>query len=174
MPSPLAVDLDGTLIRGDVTRAAALTFAQRRPFAFAQALPSLLLARAAFKRRLAEVVPAPVLTAREDVLAWLAAQRAAGRALHLVTGADQAYADAAAARFGLFDSAEGSDGRVNLVGAAKARRLMARFPAGFSYMGDSRLDLAVFAVARSIVLVGAGAGLGAAARALAPVEAEFS
>jgi phosphoserine phosphatase len=67
---------------------------------------------------------------------------------------------------GLFDSIEGSDGVVNLVGAAKAARLRARFADGFSYAGDSIKDVPVFAAARSIVLVGASARVVRAAERL--------
>jgi phosphoserine phosphatase len=163
-PWPLAVDLDGTVILGDVSVAAAMRLAQRAPWRLAALAPLLGLGRARFKAGLARLEGAPGMALRADFLAWLRAQAAQGRSLHLITGADQAYAEAIAAPLGLFDTIEGSDGAVNLVGKVKAARLQARFPEGFSYAGDSAKDLAVFARARSIVLVGARPAVAAAAR----------
>jgi phosphoserine phosphatase len=173
--APLAVDLDGTLIHGDVSVMAGRAWAVADPWAFVRAAPLLAFRRAAFKARLAHAQPAPRATMRAYFLVWLQAQRAAGRRLHLITGADQAHAEAIATPLGLFDGIEGSDGRTNLVGRAKARRLMQLFPDGFSYAGDSAKDLPVFACARSIVLVGARASVRRAAQRLgAPIEAEFA
>lgn len=171
---PLAVDLDGTLIHGDVSVSATRSWAAQRPLQALRAAPALLRKRAHFKQRLAQAAAVPSVRYRADFLAWLRAQKAAGRALHLITGADQRFADAIAGPLDLFASIEGSDGVVNLIGEAKARRLATRFPRGFSYAGDSRKDLAVFAAAKSIVLVGASLSVRVAARALGvPVEAEF-
>lgn len=171
---PLAVDLDGTLIYGDVSVATARMWLRRAPLAFARSAPALVGRRAAFKRRMAQAQSPPQMRVRTRFLDWLIAQSEAGRSLHLITGADQSFAEYIAGPLKLFDTIEGSDGAVNLVGPAKARRLSARFPAGFTYAGDSAQDLAVFAQARSIVLVGASPLVGRrAARLGVPVEAEF-
>lgn len=168
---PLAVDLDGTLIEGDVSVAAACAYPAAAVWALGLALTQ---ARAAFKRRLAQAGPAPAMRVRRPFLAWLQAEKARGRALHLITGADQAHAEAIVQPLALFDTVEGSDGRTNLVGPAKAARLAARFPGGFSYAGDSMKDLPVFARARTIVLVAPKPGVAAAAQRLgAPIERVF-
>jgi hypothetical protein len=168
---PLAVDLDGTLIAGDVSRSAALA----HPFAALAALPLLIAGRrAGFKRALAQAGAAPAMSWRAPFLAWLKEEKARGRALHLITGADQAHAEALAAPLALFDSIEGSDGETNLIGAAKAARLVQRFSEGFAYAGDSAHDIAVFARARSIILVAPKPGIANAVRALGvPIERHF-
>lgn len=167
--------MDGALIYGDVSVAAYRALAGKRPIAALRLGPLVIFNRARFKRRLAQAQTAPAVRLRADFVAWLRAQHAAGRRLHLITGADQAHADAVAGPLALFDTIEGSNGQVNLVGPAKARRLTARFPDGFSYAGDSVRDLPVFAAAQSIVLAGASAQVARAAKALGvPIEARFS
>ncbi len=165
---PLAVDLDGTLLAGDTLHEGVLALLLKRPLALLNAVPVLRQGRAAFKRHIALAAPevATGVPVRPQVLAWLHEQRDAGRALHLVTGADQAVADAVAERLDLFDSATGSNGRLNLTAEAKAHWLAARFPDGFAYAGDSIADLAVFAAAQEIALVAAPRAVAVAARAL--------
>ena len=165
---PLAVDLDGTLLAGDSLHEAVLALLLKRPLALLRAVPLLRQGRAAFKRHIALAAPevATAVPVRPQVLAWLHEQRDAGRALHLVTGADQAVADAVAERLDLFDSATGSNGTLNLTGPAKARWLAARFPGGFAYVGNSADDVVVFSAAQEIALVAAPPAVRAAAQAL--------
>jgi 4-hydroxybenzoate polyprenyltransferase len=141
---------------------------QRAP-AVPGALATLRQGRAAFKRRVCGLVPAvpETLPLNEPFLAWLRAERAAGRPLHLLTAADQSVADAIAARLRIFESATGSDGVRNLGGRAKAALLRARFPGGFAYAGDRADDLPVFAAADEAVLVNLPPGVAARARAQA-------
>ncbi|RAI43020.1 hypothetical protein CH341_16450 [Rhodoplanes roseus] len=150
---PLVVDLDGTLLLGDslVENFSVVLF--RKPI---DALGALLAIRdrAAFKRRLAghALLELADMPWREDLVALLRTERARGRAVHLVTAADQAVADGVAEALGLFDSATGSDGVRNLKGEAKLAHLRARFPDGFLYAGDSPADLPLFAAAKGAVL----------------------
>lgn len=175
-PTPLAVDLDGTLTRTDTLYEAIAAALFKRPLATLLAVPQLLRGRAPFKRRIAAITPLDVdsLPLNEELVAHLAAERDAGRALHLVTAADDAIAQALAERTGLFDSAQGSDGARNLKGAAKRDHLCERFPGGFAYAGDSAADMPVWRAAKGVVVVAAKPGVAAKAKALGqPVEAEF-
>jgi len=173
---PLAVDLDGTLLSGDVLHEQLLKLLLRRPLLLASVLLTLRQGRAAFKRRVISLMPplAAALPFRKPFLDWLRAERTAGRPLHLVTASDQHVADAVAAHLGIFDSATGSDGQTNLKGASKGAALRARFPQGFAYAGDSRADLDVWALAREVVLVNASSSTAARVRASGwTVLAEF-
>ncbi len=171
---PLAVDLDGTLIETDVLRESLW----RAPWLLALAPVILALGgRPMLKRiaaRAAPIDPAR-LPYRADFLAWLRAQREAGRTLVLATAAAEAPARAVAAHLGLFNAVHASRGRVNLKSARKADALAAAFPRGFAYAGDARADLKVWARAEAIVLVDCAPDVARAARALGkPVEAEFA
>jgi 4-hydroxybenzoate polyprenyltransferase len=173
---PLVVDLDGTLLRTDAALELIAANITRNPAALAAALATGVVSRARMKEQLArtDVLDVDSLPLREDLLAYLAEQKQAGREVHLVSAADQAIVDQVARRVGLFDSAVGSRDGVNLKGAKKAGYLRERFAQGFVYAGDSPADRPVWRASAGGVLAGNHAG---AARALRrsglPVEATF-
>jgi 4-hydroxybenzoate polyprenyltransferase len=173
---PLVVDLDGTLLRTDTAFELIAANLTRSPFAVLGALLAGLGSRAVMKRRLSALGGLDVasLPIREDLVAWLAEQKSEGRALHLVSAADQAVVDQVAARVGLFDSAVGSRDGINLKGSRKAGRLKEMFPQGFVYVGDSPADAPVWkAAAGAVVAGGSKAAARAAERSGHPVEATF-
>ena len=143
---PLCVDLDGTLIRTDLLHEALITYLCSRLTAFVSIIAWLLRGRSALKQGLARHVMPEVafLPYRADLVAFISAERARGRQVHLVTASPQAWADAIAQHIGLFDSVVGTTNE-NLKGAAKARLLIERFgPTGFDYVGDHAADRAVW------------------------------
>lgn len=173
---PLVVDLDGTLLLGDTLVECFSVVLFRDPLAAAKALLGLH-DRAAFKRRLAGHVLLELadMPWRAELVALVRAERARGRAVHLVTAADQAVADGVAEALGLFDSATGSDGVRNLKGTAKLAHLRERFPDGFLYAGDSPADLPLFAAAKGAVLCDVAGHVAAAVeRCGTPVLATLS
>jgi 4-hydroxybenzoate polyprenyltransferase len=173
---PLAVDLDGALLKTDCLVECLVMGLLRSPLKVARALPVLSKGEAEFKRRMSElgVLNVESLPLREDFVQFLEEQQRKGRDLHLVTTADQMIAERVAAHTGLFRSAEGSRG-ISLQGAIEEARLRERFPDGFAYAGDGRTDLRVWQAAKSIVLVGASAATRRAALHLGrPIEREFA
>ena len=74
------------------------------------------------------------------LLAYLRGQKRAGRRMHLVSAANQRVVDAAAERFGIFDSATGSSGAVNLKGRRKLEFIRENIGSEFVYVGDSDVD----------------------------------
>ena len=175
---PLAVDMDGTLLRTDVLVECIVAALVSHPLGVLAAIPLLFTkGRAAFKARIHGLVPLKVdhLPVRSDLLAFLHEEKARGRALHLVTAGEGEVAARVAARFGIFDAVHGSDGETNLKGTVKLARLQALFPGGFAYAGDSRADLKVWSGAEGVVLAGASSATARKARQLGkPVEAEFA
>ena len=173
---PLAVDLDGTLLAGDVLHEQFLKLLFRKPLLLLRVLLTLRQGKAVFKRQVVSLMPplAIALPFRKPFLDWLQVQKNAGRPLHLVTASDQHVADAVATHLGIFDSATGSDGQINLRGTAKGNSLRARFPDGFAYAGDSPADLEVWEMADQVVLVNASRSTVSKVRAKGwPVLAEF-
>ena len=157
---PLVVDLDGTLTPGDSLHEAAIAMLVERP-ALAPALAGWTRrGPAAVKAEVAARRIATGLPVRPEVAELVRAARAEGRRTVLATAADRRQAEAMAAETGLFDEVLASGDGVNLKGAAKADALVARFgEGGFDYAGDSAADLAVWARARNVITVGAGAAL---------------
>ena len=165
---PLVVDIDGSLVSGDLLVEGAARLPAAAPFSIFGLLPHLLRGRAALKRRVAEAVPLPAetLALHPAVLDEIAAAKAAGREVWLATASDELAAAPlveAVGAAGCF----ASNGRVNLAGEAKADVLAARFgEGGFDYIGNERRDLAVWKRARHAVGVGLSAGLARKVREL--------
>jgi 4-hydroxybenzoate polyprenyltransferase len=157
-PSPvLCVDLDGTLIRGDVFWECILALLRTRPVTLLLIPFWLLSGRAALKHQLAARIhlnPAS-LPYRQQVLDLLHREKAAGRRIALATAADRELAESIASHLGLFDEVHASNGQLNLKGANKAAFLAERFAeTGFEYVGDSEADVEVWRSARGAYVVG--------------------
>jgi len=156
----LCVDLDGTLIRGNLLWECVLSLLKARPLTLLLLPLWLMRGRAFLKRQLASRVrldPAH-LCYRDQVLDLLRQEKAGNRRIALVTAADRELAEAIAAYLGVFDEVHASDGQLNLKGPAKAAFLAQRFAGcGFDYMGDSASDVAVWRGARAAYVVGSRA-----------------
>ncbi len=173
---PLVVDMDGTLLATDVLAEGIVAGFFSKPVSTLLAVPQLLGGRARFKRRIAELDAADIDAAplRADVVDWLRDEKDKGRAIHLVSAADEAIARRVADRVGVFDTVQGSRDGLNLKSRRKAAALTQRFPLGYVYAGDSRADLAVWREAAGIVTVGVSAGVKRRVeRMAAPVERAF-
>ncbi len=153
----LCVDLDGTLIRGDLLWECVLALLKARPITLFLLPVWLLRGRAYVKHQLAcrvQLDPAR-LCYRGPVLDLLREERARNRRIALVTAANCELAASVSRHLGLFDEVHGSDDRLNLKGPAKAALLSERFGVcGFDYMGDSASDVAVWRYARAAYVVG--------------------
>ncbi len=162
----LCVDLDGTLIRGNVLWECVLVLLKTRPILLLLLPFWLLSGRASVKRKLAARVhlnPAR-LPYRQHVLDLLREEKAAGRRIALATAADRQLAQPIANYLGLFDEVHASDGQLNLKGANKAAFLAQHYAeTGFEYVGDSAADIEVWRNARAAYVVGTQASADQAA-----------
>ncbi len=155
---PLAVDLDGTLIRTDMMWESLVRLLRKNPFAAVFSFLVLFRGRAAFKQHIAarvQVDPAN-LPYHAELIAWLKVQKASGRKLVLATASDIGMAKPIADYVGLFDDVMASDGKTNLRNAAKRDALTKRFgERGYDYAGNSTDDLGVWPGTREAVVVNA-------------------
>lgn len=165
----IAVDLDGTLMRGDSFLMACGAAAGRNIFSFlAQCAAGLAKLKWKIYR---------TLTARDieriawhlPLIDWLKGQKLAGAEIYLVSAAPEYFLEEIRRRVGegaLFDGIIGSTERENRRGAAKAAALVERFGRGnFDYVGNSQADVPVWQVARVAYNVNPSRGLVAWARA---------
>jgi phosphoserine phosphatase len=152
---PLVLDLDGTLIAGDLLYKSFFSILRRNPLIAFSCAAWLLKGRAALKRQLAlrNRIDWERLELHQDVLSLARNEKAAGRVIVLATAADAVLAGQLASRLGFIDQLYASDGERNLKGTTKAEMLRRLFPKGFIYAGDSKADLAVWAHAAGIILV---------------------
>lgn len=166
---PLVVDVDGSLVRGDLlTEGLLRLFAQSPAKLFA--LPFQLAGgRAPLKRWLARqtgVLPATTLVLNPAVLEEIDAANEAGREVWLASGSDELVVAPLAREVGAA-GCFASDGRTNLVGNTKAAVLVSRFgEQGFDYVGNERRDLAVWECSRRAIGVNLSARLAQQVKAL--------
>jgi 4-hydroxybenzoate polyprenyltransferase len=173
---PLAVDLDGTLIRSDMMWESLARLLREKPFA-ALAVPFWWMrGRAHLKQQLAAYVQvdATTLPYTEDFLAWLREQKNARRKLVLATASDVKMAEPVAKHIGLFDEVLASDGKTNLRDHAKLAALTKKFgERGFDYAGNSSVDLDVWKGSHAAVVVNGSNGLAESAKAKTAVAQIF-
>ena len=165
---PLVLDVDGTLIDGDLLYKSFFSNLLRNPLIVLPCALWLLRGRAVLKRQLALRcrINWDRIRLHRNVLALAVRENAAGRTVVLATAADAILAGQLASRLGFIDQVFASDGRHNCKGTAKADRLRRRFPAGFIYAGDSKSDLSVWRHASGMVLVNTRRSVADAAREL--------
>lgn len=141
---PLCVDLDGTLVKSDTLVDSLFLLLRTQPLAALRLSPCLARGRARFKAEVsARVAPdEQCLPWNRTLLDFLLAQRAEGRRLYLVTGADQRLARRVADHLGIFDEVLASDGVTSLTGRRKLEALRRRFgDDGYDYIGNAVPDV---------------------------------
>jgi 4-hydroxybenzoate polyprenyltransferase/phosphoserine phosphatase len=154
----LCVDVDGTLLRTNLLYESFLSFAKQKPLLLPLVPFWLMRGKPHLKRRLARSVTLKNahLTAHQQLLEYLKAERARGRRVVLCSGSDEEMVRRIAKQLSLSEEVLGSDGTVNLKGSAKARSLVERFGVrGFDYAGNSRDDLPIWNQARYAIVVNA-------------------
>lgn len=173
---PICVDMDGTLVRGNLLLESALSFLRHHWGRTYRLIGWLAKGRARLKRELAtvaEIDPA-LLPYNHELIDWLKARKDEGRQLILVSAGDALLAERVAGHVGLFKEVIASDGVRNLKGRTKADFLVKRFgERGFIYAGDSRADVAVWRKAAAAIIVNAPRSVESAAKKATPVAAHF-
>lgn len=158
---PLVVDLDHTLVRGDIAVEAMVRLARRGLGALIALLVVCCKGRAAVKSWLARRAPVDPAALAYDpaVLALIADARAAGRPVILATAAHWRTARRVAAHLGVFDQIIASSARSNRKGLAKLAAIRARLgDAPFDYVGDSSADRPIWRAAAIAYTVDAATG----------------
>ncbi len=158
---PLVVDLDGTLIYGDMLHESCISAVRTKPHSIFAIPFWLARGKAYLKARVAQLCtfdPAH-LPYNIEVLEFLRSQKGAGRTLILCTASDQEIATKIANHLGIFDSVLASDG-INLAGINKATVLLSQFgERGFDYIGNSHADIAVWEKARAVYVANASSSV---------------
>lgn len=169
---PLAVDLDGTLIKTDLLIESFLGLMKRSPLNIFRVVFWLLRGKATLKAEIARRVDidVDVLPYNEALVAYLREQKAQGRRCTLATASHRKYADQVAGHLDLFDDVVATDGDLNLASSAKADALTELYGEGqFVYAGNAPPDFAVWKASGGAIVCG-DAGLARAAERHAPVE----
>lgn len=169
--TPIAVDLDGSLIHTDILYETFIRAVFRHPWCLFMLVPWLLKGRAHLKMRLAELVDFDIaaLPYNQDLLAYLREQKT--RDLILCTATNEVLAKNIADHLGIFSDAIGSTATVNLTGTKKAELLCQRFgEKNFSYVGNESRDLKIWKHAASAIVVERREKLAKQLKGVCPVE----
>ena len=154
----LAVDLDGTLLHGDLLWEHLVRFLIAAPWRMGSVLVWWLKGgRASLKAKLASrtAIDGALLPWNLEVVEFCKARAAEGWTVVVATAANEKAAAAASAAGPFIAAVIGSDEATNLKSERKALRLTAEFGAGgFDYVGDSAADLPVWKAARNAGFVG--------------------
>lgn len=153
---PVVVDLDGTLITGDLFWEGLFQMLRRQPWLVIMVPVWFAMGKARLKHEIASRVELDGhgLLYRKSVINLLAEAREEGRPVVLATGSPKRFALAVARHLGLFDQVLASTKTTNLTASRKAGELQLLYgTGGFDYIGNSADDIAIFEVARHSVVV---------------------
>lgn len=141
---PLVVDMDGFLVRADLTAEAAVTDPEKTVSRMSRAVRGErgTIAPEAIAEYARKGVDVSGLPLQNDLVDYIVAVAETGRAVHLVTAAAQEIADAVAARIGGQASATGAAPGRTMTNADKLDFAKTRFPKGFAYAGRAQQLLA--------------------------------
>jgi 4-hydroxybenzoate polyprenyltransferase len=159
---PLCVDCDGTLIATDLLYEAFFLLLKQYPLGLFFLPFWLLKGKVYLKERLAEHVEFnwASLPYREEVLALIKTARDDKREVVLATASPLAWATGIATHLGCFDKVIATQNGVNLSGKNKANHLINLFgEKNFDYIGDSSVDLKVWAHSASAIVVSSSKSL---------------
>jgi 4-hydroxybenzoate polyprenyltransferase len=170
---PLAIDLDGVLVRGNTLHEGVVQCLTSDFATFRSLTRSFLSGTTAFKSFVAGAIDPTILPFNEQLLDYLRMHRDAGRKIGLFTSTDQEIACKIADHVDLFDVVRGSVDEARLTGAAKLAVIKETLGDRFCYAGDAEDDASVVDAAQTIVLVGPAAGPGRSPELNDKVEAEF-
>jgi 4-hydroxybenzoate polyprenyltransferase len=175
-PTPLFVDLDGTLLKSDLLIESILLLVKRDSWNLFWMVPWFFGGKAYFKDQIArrvEIDPS-ALPYHAEFLEHLRSEAAAGRRLVLATAANIKLAQAVADHLGIFESVLASDATTNLAGNRKLAAIVnASGGQAFDYAGNSVADLEIWPQARRSFLVNPDRGVEAAAQKVTTVGQVF-
>lgn len=153
---PLVVDLDGTLIKGDVLFLELKMLLQKNIFYSLLCFIWLMKGRVNLKQRIHKLVQiqAEKLPYNDDLLDFLKTEAASGRKIILATATLRSIAVQISKIHPVFNEVYGTENRTNLKGQNKLKLLIENFgQQKFDYIGNSHSDLIIFNGARYSYLV---------------------
>lgn len=154
----IVVDLDGTIIRTDLFIESTIKVIKQNPLNFFRVVWWLFHGWAYVKDRLAGLVDINVeyLPYELDVLDYLKDKKSQGNFLILATASHKIYAERVASHLGIFDRVLASDGKTNLKGLNKLRKIREIIgDESFIYAGNSAADRPIWKAAVGNIFVNA-------------------
>ncbi len=150
------VDLDGTLIKSDLTLESILLLLKKNLFFVFAIAFWLLQGRPYLKSQLAKRVQIPIeqVPVNTEFHEFLLQEKQRGRKLVLISASNQNAVEQVNSHFNLFSESIGSDETINLKSANKLAKIQEMSGGeSFSYAGNSSADLPIWKEAAEILLV---------------------
>lgn len=170
------VDLDGSLIAEDLSFQSFKAYLKQKPWKIFEILLQLVFYRQKAKKIMCEAVVFEKLhfTLNDELLALLEYLKGCSKKIVLATGSFHHYAEKIAAAVGVFDAVLATSMSVNFIGKNKLAG-MKDFAGGktFVYIGNSRVDLEVWAGSPAGIVVNASEYVRKQARQMTSVLMEF-
>lgn len=155
---PLCVDLDGTVVYGDMSLRSFISYIKFNPLRIFRVLWWHRLGRAYTKYKLCKHYSFDCSKLRyiPQTLEFIRQERLKGRRIYLCTGSNVLIAHRISRHLGLFDDVFATYVKKNFIGRNKAAVLVKAFgEKGFDYVGNAMVDLKVWEHARMAVVVNA-------------------
>ncbi len=155
-PSALVVDLDGTLIGGDLLFESLLEHLKKAPWRLLMVMAWFWRGRAYAKTRLAESAELSIaaLPYNQAVLALIRSRKASGQRVLLATGSALGLAQRVADHLDLFDGVIATTASENLIGKVKLAAIEERLAGdSYTYVGNHRNDRVLWAAAAEAITV---------------------
>ncbi len=155
---PLCVDLDGTVVYGDMSLRSFTSFIKKNPLNIFLVALWHLRGRAFTKYMLSRKFSFDEknLPYIQETIDFLKKEKEKGRKIYLCTGSCVPVALKISRHLGLFDGIMGTKARINFIGENKCKELIRKFgDRGFDYVGNSSQDLKVWKNSRKIIIVNA-------------------
>lgn len=175
--TPICVDLDGTLIHGDLLLESALLLFKLNPLYLLLIPIWMIRGKAALKAEIARRIDftSTNLPYNDELLLYLLNQkREFGRDLWLCTASNYRLANKIAEHLQIFSGVLASNDHSNFSGKNKAEKLIKEFGVGgFEYCGNSYKDLAVWSYCQHAIVVNASDHLICKVKNVAVVKATF-
>ncbi|MGJ8559760.1 MAG: UbiA family prenyltransferase [Litorimonas sp.] len=153
MTRPLILDVDGTLLKSDLTHEMILAAVMRDP---GKALHYARVGthdkpqmKQEMIARIGDRLDTDVAPLEPKIVALAEQAVADGREVHLCSGSEQSLVDRLGARLDFITECFGTSPTYNMTSKNKASFLSERFPDGFDYAGNSTQDFKVWEAAHS-------------------------
>lgn len=154
---PICVDLDGTLIKEDISQLSAKNYLRKHPHrTLSLLLHFLAKGTAATKAFLSQRSTVDIynLSYHSSLIQYIHKKRNDGHKIYLATGTHETFAQKVADHLKIFEDVFASTKQVNLIGNNKAQKLVSLFgEKGFAYAGNSHVDIPVWRVAAECIIV---------------------
>ncbi|MGI6681309.1 MAG: UbiA family prenyltransferase [Bdellovibrionota bacterium] len=157
----LFVDLDGTLIKGDLLYECLISIIKKSFFSIFFIPIWLLKGKAYLKEKFSLLIELNVelLPYNQEVVAYIKAKKEKGIRIILATASNHNLAKPISGFLGLFDDVIASNKKENLKGKNKLKKIKSylsdnNFSKEFSYIGDSTADIVIFNEAKEPIIVG--------------------